>query len=321
MEKLLNSSIDEKIDLVTLLKQNENFLSESYNSTFALQRFISKETGVSRLDISRWKKEGLLPLQFQKELWNRFSLIECVWLRLIRKLKKFGFDNKSILILKEIMFGMKAKDLKKLFEYARESQNIPSNAEAFLNQILDQLATISDEQLEKELANLKYSLFGQLVMACYLFHIKLCILINDEMEVSVVNMGTALNKSQEANVASTLKHFIGGTLLMINLQDLCSSFFDNEYVLPDNDYYFGLMNPEERKVIAEIRNGNCKELTVKFNNGAINHIIISKDKKDEEVIRQVSRLFKKGQYKTVEGIVVDGKVVSYIEHEIIKITE
>ena len=321
METLLNSILDEHTDLVALLKQNQSFFSASYNSTFASPQFRSKETGISRIDISRWKKDGLLPVQFQNDYWSRFSLIEAVWLRLVAKLKKFGFDNSSILLLKEKMFGMKAKDLRSVFENAKEFKNIPKNAESLLNQGLDQLSKVSDEEIEEELANLKYSLFGQLVMVCYLFHSKLCILINDDMDISVVNMSPALNKSHEINVALTLKKYIGGTLLLINLQELCTNFFENDYVLPDNEYYFGLMNQGEREVLAQIRKGTCKEITVKFNNGAISHIKTTTDNKNDDAIRQMSRLFKIGQYKTVELTAVDGKVVSYVEHEMIKITE
>lgn len=77
---------------------------KNYKNKFNDKQFIARETGVSRRDLSVWFREGLLLNRDQQsEGWNKYSMYECVWVKIIHQLKKFGVKNKQIQEVKSIL--------------------------------------------------------------------------------------------------------------------------------------------------------------------------------------------------------------------------
>lgn len=309
---------DHKQDLVAILKENVHILDDTYLAGFANPKFRAKDTGISRGDLSKWKDKGLLPGNYRDDKWTNYCLIECIWLKVISKLKMFGFENLAILEIKEALFNQSAEGIKNLYQQMLAQEGTPENFQTLGNLALKDLELVSDSELEETLVKSKYSLFGMLVMWSYLLKLEFAFLINEKRDVCILNLGKPVFELQEQIVSQTIRSFANQSFLLINLKSICNDFFDNEHILPDTNYYFGLMNPGERKVITDIRSGLYKEVCVKVKNGSITHIKTSHNN-NEDAIKKLSRLFKKGQYVTVQLIAKDGEIVSYQEDEITKL--
>ena len=59
------------------------------------------------------------------------------------------------------------------------------------------------------------------------------------------------------------------------------------------------------------------QVTIKIDNGSIIQMRLTK-KSDDAMIRKISRLLKRGDYKEIELISKDGSVVKCIETDIVK---
>lgn len=318
-ENLFDLGIHSLDQFVASYMEYPEELLKKYRSFFNLPRFRTRETGISRRDISVWKKEGLLPNNVALESsWNEFSLTECIWLRLVAKLKKFGCDNNLIIEFKDIAFSQKAEDIKNVIN---SNLNNMVKVEGFdnpLQKIEEVIKDMADSELEIVLKKEHYSLFSNMIMPSCLFRMNIAILFFDD-RFSFLNIGTPLNKAHEINVANTLKQLSTRSFIAINILELCSDFFENDQLHIDNNYYWGIMNLGERKVLDEIRNSKIKQVTIKVKDGSITHIKpMREDNENEEMIKKLSRLMKKGEYKQIELITRDGTIVKYEETDIIK---
>ena len=289
---------------------------------FLSPKFRAGQTGVSRRDLNVWRKEDLLPYLNYEKKWNRFSIIECVWLRLVDLLKKFGTDNDKIRCIKNDLFSQdpdfKREELKRMMD----SPFLPDELLKLFSEINDVWTIISNDELKNELEESNFSLFTTIVILCCKLHQNFALIMNEDGEYVLINIGKPLNEIQSINVGEILKHLNNRSFLLINLYQLCTDFFENEKVMPESDYYFGLMNEFEQSVITKIRSGNYKQVTIKVQDGSITHIrLTKKDCNNEDMIRKLSRLFKTNEFKDVELSTRDGKIIKYSETDILKMNK
>jgi DNA-binding transcriptional MerR regulator len=77
---------------------------KNYKNKFNEQKFIARETGVSRRNLSVWYEQGLLLHREEKlDGWKKYSMYECVWILIVNQLKKSGVKNKQIQQVKSIL--------------------------------------------------------------------------------------------------------------------------------------------------------------------------------------------------------------------------
>lgn len=299
---------------------NLEVIAQEYQGSFTEQRFKASETGVSRRDLSVWHREGLLPFDPGGNKWGLYSLIECIWLRFVQKLKKFGFENAMIIVLKNSLFETNPSILLANLEKMLIDANITSLE--ILKEKIDALrATLAKDPMsaEAELQEKQISLFGMLVMHTIVSHSQNAILINEDAEHAVVNLGKPLNDTQSRNIEAILGGLQYQSFICINIQQLCASFFDNELLKVDNAFYWGIMNHKERQLLSEIRSDRYRLVTVTIADGSITHLKTTKrQKENEEMIKKLSRLFKKGQYVSIELTTNDGNIVKFEETEVTK---
>lgn len=307
-------------ELDELLFSNPSLLTDEYKFSFTEQRFKASETGVSRRDLSVWHREDLLPFDPGGNKWGLYSLVECIWLRFVQKLKKFGFDNAMIILLKNQLFETNPSIFLANLEKMLIDANI-STSEALKEKIDTSRAIIDKDPIsaEAELKAKRISLFGILVMNTILSHSQNAMLINEDAEHAVVNLGKPLNKTQKQNSEAIMRGLLFQSYICINIQQLCANFFDNELLKVDNTFYWGIMNHKERQLLSDIHSDKYRLVTVTVADGSITHLKTTKrQKENEEMIKKLSRLFKKGQYVSIELTTNDGNIVKYEETEVTK---
>jgi DNA-binding transcriptional MerR regulator len=306
--------------IANVILGNQYNIMQEYQENFVSKRFKASETGVSRRDLSVWHREGLLPFDRNSSKWGLYSLVDCIWLRFVQKLKKFGFQNDIIIQIKNYSFEINPV---KIFEFVNEqlSNNNDSASEALKKTITELIENIAKDPapLEAELKARDFSMFGKLVMQTILSHSQNVFIINEYAEFTVLNLGKPLNDEQRIYTEACLKAIQRESYVCINIQQLCTSFFDNEALKVDNTFYWGIMNNCERQLLNDIRSDKYRLVTVTVADGSITHLRTTKrQKENEEMIKRLSRLFKKGQYVSIEMTTNDGKIIKYDETEVTK---
>ncbi|RYG08330.1 MAG: MerR family transcriptional regulator, partial [Chitinophagaceae bacterium] len=65
---------------------DQNKISQVLNSTDRKTKFDS----ISYRELNSWEKEGLLTVQREGREWRKFSVIDALWVKLIKELRGFG---------------------------------------------------------------------------------------------------------------------------------------------------------------------------------------------------------------------------------------
>jgi len=76
---------------------NKNKISEILNNK---ERNLKFDT-VSYRELNSWEKAGLLTVQREGREWRRFSIIDAIWVKLIKELREFGVTWKQLKVTKE----------------------------------------------------------------------------------------------------------------------------------------------------------------------------------------------------------------------------
>jgi DNA-binding transcriptional MerR regulator len=74
-----------------------NKISQVLNSK---ERNIKFES-VTYRQLNSWEKEGLLTVEREGNEWRRFSIIDAIWVKIIKELREFGLSRKQLKITKE----------------------------------------------------------------------------------------------------------------------------------------------------------------------------------------------------------------------------
>jgi DNA-binding transcriptional MerR regulator len=287
----------------------------TFYKEMTVPRFHIKEVGISSKAISDWTKLGLLNDEFQKGKWREFSFIEAIWVKFIEELKFFGMPIEGIKGLKEALFPTKASDIKEYFSKIEEadSKNYFKNTQEHF----DEAFAGSDEEIEKTFAEIKFSAFGSLIVAAFMLRLNLAFVLDDSQGY-FVNLGKPLNDENALNMEGVFKDMIRKSFAIVNVSSLFGKFFDNDKLEVNADFYFAIMDTDEREVITAIRSGNYKQIIIKMEDGSITQLRLGK-KQDEDLIRKISRILKKGDYQEIHLNVNDGNLTKLDVTDIVKI--
>jgi len=266
---------------------------ELYISAFTSLIFTSRQTGYTRKELSTWNKADLLPYKIIASIkkaeaeyikstiyWRRYSLIECVWIKVVVKLLRFGINEALIVDLKNQLF--------------QEVDSIEKN----------------DTDLtpdEKKVMQLRESHFGKFLMYTTKYHIEFSILVSESGEFAIVNHASS-------SVVDIYKSFSDKTYVAINVTSLMKSFIGSDELSLDADYYVSILHPKEREVIQKIKQNAFRQVTLSLKDGSITHYYITKDREANELaIKNIARMLKKEDYQSIQCVGIDDSVVSYEE--------
>jgi DNA-binding transcriptional MerR regulator len=76
-----------------------NKVSQVLNST---DRKIKLESVSSRV-LNGWEKEGLLTMQREGQEWRRFSILDALWVKIIKELRDFGMSREQVKTAKKCL--------------------------------------------------------------------------------------------------------------------------------------------------------------------------------------------------------------------------
>ena len=275
------------------LKESIAEHDELYISSFTSLLFSSRQTCYTRKELSTWNKADLMPYKIaiarSKEeaesqssniYWRWYSLIECVWIKVVVKLMKLGINEALIVDLKDQLF-----------------QEVD----------LIEKSDTTHAPEEKKVKKLRESHFGKFLMYTTKHHIEFSILVSESGEFAIVNHALP-------SVFDIYKSFSDKTFVAINVTSLMRSFIGSDEVSLDADYYVSILHPKEREVIQKIKQNAFKQVTLSLKDGSITHYYITKDREANELaIKNIARMLKKEDYQSIQCVGIDDSVVSYEE--------
>lgn len=315
-EKFLDQPFTEIMEKI--LSGDAEILINTY-AFFAKPKFRVSQTGFSRRDINVWRKENLLPKSLEDGKWNQFSITECVWLRFVGMLKKFGVKHEDIRRIKVDMFPTELNQLKERF-LCKDLPHVPKEYTDNVEGFFRHLDNTPELEFPTEFYETYFSFWNHLVIACCKLHLNYAAIIDKDANHMFINIGASMSETHSVLLHDLMRTISRSSFLLINIADLCKDFFENEKVLIDSGYYFGLMNEFEQKIITEVRTGKYKMITVKIDDGSITHIKLTKqDRENEDMLRKLSRLFKTNEFKDIELTTRNGKIIKYSETDIVKL--
>lgn len=84
--------------------RKQNRISDILNNK---ERNIKFKT-ISYRELNSWEKAGLLTIEREEREWRRFSIVDAIWVKLIKELRVFGMSWKQLKVTKESLeFGSK----------------------------------------------------------------------------------------------------------------------------------------------------------------------------------------------------------------------
>ena len=81
-------------------------------------KFTAGDTGLSYRVISHWAENNILPTAAKKgKGWHKFTLTEMVWLKIVIRLRNFGFSIRKIAEIKEEVMSSSKKGTKRNYPF------------------------------------------------------------------------------------------------------------------------------------------------------------------------------------------------------------
>lgn len=295
IKQLLNQISTELKDLKDSIAEQ----AELYISSFTSLLFTSRQTGYTRKELSTWNKADLLPYKIAKSgskeesetlkttfHWRWYSLIECVWIKVVVKLMKFGIPDAVILDLKNQVF--------------QEEDSLEENG-----------STLSPD--EKKVNKLRASHFGKLLMHSTMYHLDFSILVSESGDFSVFVSGSKYENE-------IFKSFSTKTYVSINVSSLMKNFISSDEASLDANFYISILHPKERDVIRQIKQNVFKQVTLSLKDGSIANYHITKDREANEItIKNIAKMMRKEDYQTIQCAAEDDSVVTFEEQELVSL--
>ena len=295
------------------LKQFEEYLKEINTPRFQL-----REVGISSKVINDWSKAEIInPMQTGEiRKWREFSLVEAIWLKFVEELRFFGVPLKTIHYFKTKVYDCNIAFFKETHDYFNQ---LDSDDVVFqkIKQSYNNLFANGDEHAAHLLKEAGLTPFSMIILFSIVQRLNLAFVFNAESE-GFVDLGNAIQELFPHRKDDAFHQMIGSrSFALINIKTLYTRFFDNPQLNPDAAFYFGIMKPTERRLLEQIRSGDYTKITITLEHDTI---VLSRatKKNDEDLMKQIAKLLKKGDFKEVEFISRDGHIVKFNETEIIK---
>ena len=295
IKQLLNQVSKELTELKEAIAEQ----AELYISSFTSLMFTSRQTGYTRKELSTWNKADLLPYKITKSgskeesetlktifHWRWYSLIECVWIKVVVKLMKFGIPDAVILDLKNQLF--------------QEEDSLEEKG-----------STLSPD--EKKVNKLRASHFGKLLMHSTMYHLDFSILVSESGDFSVFVSGSKYENE-------IFKSFSTKTYVSINVSSLMKNFISSDEASLDANFYISILHPKERDVIRQIKQNVFKQVTLSLKDGSIANYHITKDREaNESTIKNIARMMRKEDYQSIQCAAEDDSVITFEEETLISL--
>ena len=266
----------------------QSFMASAAITTIITQElFTSKDTGISRRNLSYWDKEGLLLSKRADTLtWRRFSFLEYVWLCIVDDLRLMGCPISIIqkfksYILAEISYkGIMATLRDNREEVLKETQNSEER------EMLEAILAIPDEEIKDG---------GIPLLAMLINHV-----LSEKLNISLIVCpnGTwlPLTPGGEKLYSKKIQDFIyNGVYTRVSLTSIITGFLSDD-LSGELLAKLTFLDHKEQKLLEIINTGDYDTITIHFKNKKMDALELTKK---QDVKRKIADILQENEYQEV----------------------
>jgi DNA-binding transcriptional MerR regulator len=267
-------------------------------------------TGVSARTFFHWKAQGIIDFpqgeeeQQDKRNWVRLNLFQFIWLKVCVSLRDFGIPLSAIKELKDFLNQSMVDLLKEVDadEIFKESVRVNANYGAEKMEVMSNLIKIADQEAPKMPEEYKVltTILGSLIAGMLMNNENISLLIYKHEQKFMCSWYSYKSMPEFGKLAAEM---LEQPHLQIPLRKIMLDFLDED----KNEKYleaFGLLSPNENKILEAIRKKDFKEIIIKTDKSTDSLLVeVIKDQEIlDDTVKEIKRLLGLNEYSEVTVI-------------------
>ena len=244
--------------------------------------------------------------------WSRLNLLEILWIRIVKELRKFNLPFASLVILKAEMFGSLLTVMRDNPELTQNTLNNTYHDPVIKNVINEFLNTPEIEQ-DESLKEYKFlfSLITGLVSEILFFKSNINLIVFKNKNNFHFTIEGFRNQDMIQDEIDQAKR---STHLILNLRNLVAEYLVSPELEQLNEE-FGFITEDEKQLIKVIRDKQVKEIHIKKDdNEVLTYIATSKREIKDEQVAAIKRMLRMNEFDDVRVVLRNDKHL-YIENK------
>lgn len=195
----------------------------------------------------------------EKRLWNRYNLLECLWISIVKELRGFNVPLEDIALMKQNLFQLRIQEVIKsedeiITELSKEYST--KAAKDLFSAFIAYLRGINKDHVKE------FSILAFWLTEILLDGREINMLIYKQgAEFRIVADGTR----GQTHVQDEINRVKGGSYLTINLSKIIENFVELDDKLPENQG-FGILSKDEKKILDSLRTKDFKQISIRRSN-------------------------------------------------------
>jgi DNA-binding transcriptional MerR regulator len=292
------SSIHSMIDQIEDFKQKTNSIIYSARDLSIAPRFVNQ-----------WKGKGLLFKEIVKGSTNNYSFLDCVWLKCIEKMRKFGVEFKIIHSFREkLLYTFNKVDIQSMLHKGVIDVIKSKNQGLSENEILEILKNINPSDF-----NVQINLLELVIYDMFINKLTYTFKINEDGDFYFIKEG---NNSDNIEITDASEVFLSGSYFNLSLSEILSSiFFEGisfEFIAEEK---MSMITNDELTILKSIRDPSVTKIELIFDKKKSEILKIMHATKKEKFYaeKRVSDYIFKNRYNTII-ITAHGKEQVFVEN-------
>lgn len=265
------------------------------------RKYKPTELGLTTRVANLWDQNQLFFEENKSRQWNRFDLVESVWIKLVIELKKFNVQSQIIKTVKSNFINQPFKD-ENLLKKVLEQINMNKSGDQIVAEVSNEL---KKEHVKNYIKSFQTNILELIIRDTIAYRNEYIILILPSGEVIPVQS----THDNESHVNEVIKFYKTQTHISISINSLLTELMVNLSTI-EFQSKLKIITEEEQKVLDVLRLENISkvEITYKQNSKNINTIEFTTETPIEKQSR-LSDIILTGGYQNISIKTQAGEIV------------
>lgn len=302
--------IQQELDFILDTKRYMQF-PELFNSIDE-PIFNIHDTGVTSRLIRHWVEKKLIDNIGKEGKWHKFSLVELVWIKIIKKLREFNCPIKIIKSLKDAVYEDFQIDISENKEQIEKVILEVVKSQGFSEQYVKQI--LESEEVKKQLSKFKVSLLKYLVLDVVILKTYYAIHFNAKNEFMLYK--DRFHNTYMENEESY--EFLHNSYMSVSITEIMSEFIIKSPIEISHKKLH-LLTDCEANILQTIRSKEYKSVSINLDKHGKPFTITLTDEADIHKTDRLTKLITENSYGTITLTHKKGNIVHCINERKIKI--
>lgn len=265
------------------------------------RKYKPTELGLTTRVANLWDQNQLFFEENKSRQWNRFDLVESVWIKLVIELKKFNVQSQIIKTVKSNFINQPFKD-ENLLKNVLEQINMNKSGDQIVAEVSNEL---KKEHVKNYIKSFQTNILELIIRDTIAYRNEYIILILPSGEVIPVQS----THDNESHINEVIKFYKTQTHISISINSLLTELMVNLSTI-EFQSKLKIITEEEQKVLDVLRLENISkvEITYKQNSKNINTIEFTTETPIEKQSR-LSDIILTGGYQNISIKTQAGEIV------------